>query len=67
MKNAILIAGPTASGKSALSLDLAERTGGVIVNTDSMQGYSVLDGLTSVFVGQPLMPRLWAWAVTDEG
>ncbi|TIU22432.1 MAG: tRNA (adenosine(37)-N6)-dimethylallyltransferase MiaA, partial [Mesorhizobium sp.] len=36
VKNAILIAGPTASGKSALALDLAERKGGVIVNTDSM-------------------------------
>lgn len=47
MKNAILIAGPTASGKSALALDLAERKGGVIVNTDSMQGYSVLDVLTA--------------------
>ncbi|RVA12473.1 tRNA (adenosine(37)-N6)-dimethylallyltransferase MiaA, partial [Mesorhizobium sp. M7D.F.Ca.US.004.03.1.1] len=47
VKNAILIAGPTASGKSALALDLAERKGGVIVNTDSMQGYSVLDVLTA--------------------
>lgn len=47
MKNAILIAGPTASGKSALALDLAERKGGIIVNTDSMQGYSVLDVLTA--------------------
>lgn len=47
MKNAILIAGPTASGKSALALDLGERLGGVIVNTDSMQGYSVLDVLTA--------------------
>ncbi|MFD2055597.1 tRNA (adenosine(37)-N6)-dimethylallyltransferase MiaA [Mesorhizobium calcicola] len=47
VKNAILIAGPTASGKSALTLDLAERKGGVIVNTDSMQGYSVLDVLTA--------------------
>ncbi|PTE09363.1 tRNA (adenosine(37)-N6)-dimethylallyltransferase MiaA [Mesorhizobium helmanticense] len=47
VKNAILIAGPTASGKSALALDLAERMGGVIVNTDSMQGYSVLDVLTA--------------------
>jgi tRNA dimethylallyltransferase len=47
IKNAILIAGPTASGKSALALDLAERKGGVIVNTDSMQGYSVLDVLTA--------------------
>ena len=47
VKNAILIAGPTASGKSALALDLARRKGGVIVNTDSMQGYSVLDVLTA--------------------
>ncbi|MEI9414087.1 tRNA (adenosine(37)-N6)-dimethylallyltransferase MiaA [Mesorhizobium sp. Cs1321R2N1] len=47
VKNAILIAGPTASGKSALALELAERTGGVIVNTDSMQVYSVLDVLTA--------------------
>ena len=47
VKNAILIAGPTASGKSALALDLAEREGGVVVNTDSMQGYSVLDVLTA--------------------
>ncbi|MER8467345.1 tRNA (adenosine(37)-N6)-dimethylallyltransferase MiaA [Mesorhizobium sp. M1409] len=47
VKNAILIAGPTASGKSALALDLAERKGGVIVNADSMQGYSVLDVLTA--------------------
>ncbi|RWK42657.1 tRNA (adenosine(37)-N6)-dimethylallyltransferase MiaA [Mesorhizobium sp.] len=47
VKNAILIAGPTASGKSALALDLAEHNGGVIVNTDSMQVYSVLDVLTA--------------------
>jgi tRNA dimethylallyltransferase len=47
VKNAILIAGPTASGKSALALDLAERNGCVVVNTDSMQGYSVLDVLTA--------------------
>lgn len=47
MTNAILIAGPTASGKSAMALDLAERHGGVIVNADSMQVYSVLDLLTA--------------------
>jgi tRNA dimethylallyltransferase len=34
-----LIAGPTASGKSALALALAERTNGVIVNADSAQVY----------------------------
>lgn len=37
--DAILIAGPTASGKSALALALAEKIGGVIVNADSMQVY----------------------------
>jgi len=34
-----LIAGPTASGKSALALALAERTGGTIVNADASQVY----------------------------
>jgi tRNA dimethylallyltransferase len=47
VRNAVLIAGPTASGKSALALRIAERLGGVVVNTDSMQGYSVLDVLTA--------------------
>ncbi|MFX0540119.1 tRNA (adenosine(37)-N6)-dimethylallyltransferase MiaA [Roseovarius sp. S4756] len=35
----VLIAGPTASGKSALALDIAERLGGRIINADSMQVY----------------------------
>ena len=39
---AVLIAGPTASGKSALALALAERLGGVIVNADAMQVYREL-------------------------
>lgn len=47
IKNAILIAGPTASGKSALALRLARERDGVIVNTDSMQVYGVLDLLTA--------------------
>lgn len=37
--DAVLIAGPTASGKSATALALAEKLGGTIVNTDSMQVY----------------------------
>ncbi|MFC2967622.1 tRNA (adenosine(37)-N6)-dimethylallyltransferase MiaA [Acidimangrovimonas pyrenivorans] len=36
----ILLAGPTASGKSALALELAERAGGVIVNADALQVYA---------------------------
>jgi tRNA dimethylallyltransferase len=43
----VLIAGPTASGKSALALRLAEQTGGVIINTDSMQVYRDLCVLTA--------------------
>ena len=37
-----LIAGPTASGKSALALALAERTGGTVINADSAQVYADL-------------------------
>jgi tRNA dimethylallyltransferase len=44
---AILIAGPTASGKSALALALAEKLGGVIVNADSMQVYRDLRTMTA--------------------
>jgi tRNA dimethylallyltransferase len=43
----VLIAGPTASGKSALALALAEATGGVIINADSMQVYRDLRVLTA--------------------
>jgi len=43
----ILIAGPTASGKSALALALAERLDGVVVNADSMQVYRELRILTA--------------------
>src|SRR5450432_223860 len=44
---AVLIAGPTASGKSALALVLAEKYGGVIVNADSMQVYRDLRIITA--------------------
>ncbi len=44
---AVLIAGPTASGKSALALRLAERLGGVVVNADSMQVYRDLRIITA--------------------
>jgi len=46
-KTPILIAGPTASGKSALALHLARVLGGAIINTDSMQIYSGLEVLTA--------------------
>ena len=38
-KPVLLVAGPTASGKSALAMDVAEEFGGVIINADSMQVY----------------------------
>ena len=44
---AVLIAGPTASGKSALALAVAENLGGVIVNADSMQVYRDLRIITA--------------------
>lgn len=37
--DAVLIAGPTASGKSAAALALADALGGIVVNADSMQVY----------------------------
>ena len=47
MVGAVLIAGPTASGKSALALELAESLGGTIVNADSMQVYRDLRVVTA--------------------
>ncbi len=47
MPSIILIAGPTASGKSALALTLAEQRGGSIINADSMQVYRDLRIITA--------------------
>ena len=44
---AVLIAGPTASGKSRAALELGERLGGTIINADSMQIYGELRELTA--------------------
>ncbi len=44
---ALLIAGPTASGKSALALAVARAAGGVVINADSMQVYRELRVLTA--------------------
>ncbi|WP_428678395.1 tRNA (adenosine(37)-N6)-dimethylallyltransferase MiaA [Reyranella sp.] len=43
----IVVAGPTASGKSALALDLAERRGGTVINADAMQTYDAFPILTA--------------------
>ena len=47
MESAILIAGPTASGKSRLALELARSLNGIIINADSMQVYRELRVLTA--------------------
>ncbi len=44
---ALIVAGPTASGKSALALALARRIGGTVINADSMQVYRELRVLTA--------------------
>lgn len=46
-QDTILITGPTASGKSALAVRLAQAHGGVVVNADSMQVYDTLRVLTA--------------------
>jgi tRNA dimethylallyltransferase len=46
-KRAVLIAGPTTSGKSALALALAEELGGTVINADSMQVYRDLRIITA--------------------
>jgi len=46
-RDALLIAGPTASGKSALAMAAAQAVGGVVVNADSMQIYARLRILTA--------------------
>jgi tRNA dimethylallyltransferase len=43
----VLIAGPTASGKSAAALEIARRTGGAVINCDAMQVYAELSVLTA--------------------
>ena len=43
----IVVAGPTASGKSALALALAERRQGTVINADAMQTYDAFPILTA--------------------
>ena len=43
----VVIAGPTASGKSSIAMDIAEKCESVIINADSMQVYSDLSILTA--------------------
>lgn len=43
----LVLAGPTASGKSSAAVAVAERTGGVVINADSLQVYRELPTLTA--------------------
>ncbi len=47
LPRAVIVAGPTASGKSALALDLARLLGGAVINADSMQTYRELRIITA--------------------
>jgi tRNA dimethylallyltransferase len=46
-KHVLVVTGPTASGKSALALALAERRGGTVINADAMQTYDAFPILTA--------------------
>ena len=46
-QNILVIAGPTASGKSTIAMDIAQKCNSVIINADSMQVYSDLQILTA--------------------
>lgn len=66
----VAVVGPTASGKSSLSLDLAEHLGGEIINVDSMQLYRGMDiGTAKLPVAERRdIPHhlLDIWDVTEE-
>lgn len=47
-RTAIIIGGPTASGKSALALAVAETVGGTVINADAMQVYDAVPILTNL-------------------
>ena len=54
-RRAVLIAGPTASGKSALALSRATANGSLIVNADAMQVYDTLQIVTA----RPSQDDMW--------
>ena len=61
-KKVIIIAGPTASGKSQLAIDLALKLNGVILNADSMQIYQgtpILSAVPSIEDKQIVEHRLY--------
>src|SRR6478752_365311 len=46
-KHVLVVTGPTASGKSALALELAAKRGGTVINADAMQTYDAFPILTA--------------------
>jgi tRNA dimethylallyltransferase len=65
----ILIAGPTASGKSALAMQIAQRDGGIIVNADAIQVYAnwrVLTARPSLADEAALPHRLFGHVAGDH-
>jgi tRNA dimethylallyltransferase len=67
--DAVLIAGPTASGKSAAALALAEHADGVVINTDSMQVYRearILTARPSAEAEARAPHRLYGYVSVDE-
>ena len=65
----VLIAGPTASGKSALAMDIAARSGGPVVNADALQVYAdwrVLTARPSVEDEANLPHRLYGHVPGDR-
>lgn len=63
-RRAIILAGPTASGKTALALQLAERFNGVIINADAMQVYAGIPILTAAPTAEETAKvphRLFGW------
>lgn len=70
MKKAVVIGGPTASGKSSLAVSLAERLNGVVINADSLQVYDDLPILTAQpdAAEQSRVPhRLYGMAHPNDG
>lgn len=63
-RRAIIVAGPTASGKTAFSISLARRFNGVIINADSMQVYAgipILVAAPSAAEKAQAPHRLFGW------
>ena len=55
----IVIAGPTASGKTSLSIELAKKINGEVISSDSMQIYKYMDiGIRGIKIPQCSLRRL---------